>query len=403
MKRKGYIFDKVCDFDNIMFAIDKASKGKRKRKNVKEILENKLYYAKQIQQMLKTQSYTPSPYSIKNIIDKSSNKTREIAIPKFYPDQIIQWALMLQLESIFMKGMYYYTCASIKFRGAKHGIRYLDKVLETDHKNTKYCLKLDIKKYYPSVNNNILKQKFRIIIKDEKVLFLLDKIVDSNRKGLPIGNYTSQWFANFYLQDLDHFIKEQLKIKHYIRYMDDFVLFHSNKKQLHKFRVLIEQELNKLGLILKKNWSLFKFPSRPLDFLGYKFYRNYKTLRKRVFLRIKRRFKHINAYFKKYSLITFKNASAVISYWVRISEIKSELFYNKYLKPYVNLKQCKEIISHANKKFNKLVKSYLKNVSHTLNLKITTSPSCIMYSLPSKRTLPFSFATAQLPHSIRSE
>ncbi|MDD3397699.1 MAG: reverse transcriptase domain-containing protein [Clostridia bacterium] len=350
MKRKGFIFDKVCELDNILLAINKASKGKRKRKSVQKVLEKKEFYAKQIQQMLKNESYTPSPYNIKNIVDKSSTKIREIAIPKFYPDQIIQWALMLQLENIFMKSMYYYTCASIKFRGAKHGIKYLDKVLVTDRKNTKYCLKLDIRKYYPSVNNKILKQKFRTIIKDEKVLSLLDKIVDSNEKGLPIGNFTSQWFANFYLQDLDHFIKEQLKVKHYIRYMDDFVLFYHNKKQLHKFRVLVEQELNKLGLILKSNWTLFKFSSRPLDFLGYKFYRDYKTLRRRIFLRIKRRFKRINNFFKKYSIVTFKNATAVISYWGRISEIKSQLFYERYVDPYINLKQCKEVISHASKK-----------------------------------------------------
>ena len=86
------------------------------------------------------------------------------------------------------------------------------------------------------------------------------------------GNYTSQWFANFYLQDLDHYIKEDLKIPYYIRYMDDMVLFHRNKKELHKARVKIEEFLKNEDLKLKENWQLFKTDSRPIDFLGYKFF-----------------------------------------------------------------------------------------------------------------------------------
>lgn len=120
---------------------------------------------------------------------------------------------------------------------------------------------------------------------------MIDLIIDSSKNGLPIGNYTSQWFANFYLQDLDHYIKEDLHIKYYIRYMDDIVLFHRNKKELHKIKEKIEAFLEKEDLKLKENWQLFKTDSRPLDFLGYRFYRGYTTLRRGNCLRIRRRIK----------------------------------------------------------------------------------------------------------------
>lgn len=124
------------------------------------------------------------------------------------------------------------------------------------------------------------------------------------------GNFTSQWFANFNLQDLDHYIKETLKVTYYIRYMDDMVLFHRNKKELHKMKDEIEIFLQREGLKLKENWQLFKVNSRPIDFLGYRFYRGYTTLRRSNFLRIRRRLKNIR---KKQNLCV-KDAAAVISY-----------------------------------------------------------------------------------------
>ena len=145
--------------------------------------------------------------------------------------------------------------------------KYIEKILVRDRKNTKYCLKLDVKKFYPSIDKEILKRKFRRKIKERETLELIDKIIDSSEEGLPIGNFTSQWFANFYLQDLDHYIKEQLKAPYYIRYMDDMIIFHRNKKELHKVKDKIEEYLNKEHLKLKENWQLFKSNSRPIDFL----------------------------------------------------------------------------------------------------------------------------------------
>lgn len=267
MKRVGNLYCKIIDKNNIKKAILKASQRKRKRKNVRYTLKNIDIATNKIHEMLQKCEFIPSPYEKVKIMDGVRKKERIIYKPAFYPDQIVHWALMLQLEDVLMKGMYYYNCASIKGRGLLHATKYIEKILVRDRKNTKYCLKLDVKKFYPSIDKEILKRKFRRKIKERETLELIDKIIDSSEEGVPIGNFTSQWFANFYLQDLDHYIKEQLKAPYYIRYMDDMIIFHRNKKELHKIKDKIEEFLNKEHLKLKENWQLFKSNSRPIDFL----------------------------------------------------------------------------------------------------------------------------------------
>ena len=288
MKRTGNIYQKITELSNIEAAIYKASKGKSGRNSVEKILDSPTYYALQIQKSLKDKTYRPSPYVEMKIHDGANKKERIIYKPRFYPDQIVHWALMLQIEPLLMKGMYEFCCASVKGRGIMRGMRHIKKILVQDRKYTKYCLKLDIKKFYPSIDKQILKNKFCRILKDKNTLNLIDLIIDSGIEGIPIGNFTSQWFANFYLQDLDHFIKEHLKVKYYVRYMDDMVLFSNNKKELRKIKIEIDNFLSKEKLTIKENWHLFKTESRPLDFLGYRFYRGYTTLRRSNFLRIKR-------------------------------------------------------------------------------------------------------------------
>lgn len=349
MKRIGNIYQKIIKLENIESAIYHASKGKSTRKNVEKILDSPTYYAMQVQKSLTDKTYRPSPYIEMKIRDGANKKERTIFKPRFYPDQIVHWALMLQLEPILMKGMYEFCCASIKGRGIMRGMRFIKKILVEDRKHTKYCLKLDIKHFYPSVDKQILKNKFRRIIKDRETLYLIDLIIDSNVEGLPIGNYTSQWFANFYLQDLDHFIKEQLKVKYYVRYMDDMVLFSNNKKELRKIKKAIDDFLSNERLRIKENWQLFKTESRPLDFLGYRFYRGYTTLRRNNFLRIKRRAKKIS----KKEQLTFHDAAAMLSYSGWLKHCNSYNYQQKYIKPYVNYKLCKEVIRNESKKNRK--------------------------------------------------
>ena len=208
---------------------------------------------------------------------------------------------------------------------------------------------MDIRKFYPSVDKSILKEKFHRVFKDEDLLWLIDTIIEGNPtqgEGLSIGNYTSQWFANFYLTDLDNFIKHKLKVKYYIRYMDDMILFHTNKRELRKIRHSVELFLLSEHLTLKRNWQIFDIDKRFLDFLGYRFYRGYITLRSFNFLRVKRRIKKIH----KKGFLTFKDACAVISYNGLIKESYCCRYLKKYVYPYVSLKKCRKVVSNENSK-----------------------------------------------------
>lgn len=349
MKRVGYIYDKILDLDNLKVAIMKSSLGKRDQGRVKRIIEDIDSYALKIQTMLKNKTYVPSEYTIKTIKDGAHAKERTIYKPKYYPDQIIHWALMLQIEPIISRGMYEYTCGSVPKRGTSFGQKTLRKWLDKDKRNTKYCLKMDISKFYPSVKNEILKQHFRRVIKDNDCLWLIDKIIDS-AKGLPIGNYTSQWFSNFFLQGLDHFIKEDLRVKYYIRYVDDLVLLGPNKKKLHRAKDEIADYLISIGLSLKGNWQVFRVDCRDIDFLGFRFYRDKTILRKRNALRIRRRCRKIN----KKSTLNYADASAVISYWGWLKRSDSYNFYHDTIKRLVDIKKAKRTVSNYAKQANSL-------------------------------------------------
>lgn len=338
MKRVGYLYDRICDIENIKTAILKASLGKRNRKHVKIVITNLNYYAKKIQDMLINQEYNPSPYTVKKIYDGTSRKERVIYKPRFYPDQIIHWSLILVIEPILMRGMYQHNCGSVPGRGSSYGQKILRNALDNDYKGTKYCLKLDISKFYPSIDQQLLKNMFRRILKDQKTLGLIDAVIESAESGLPIGNYTSQWFANFYLQDLDHFIKEKLNVQHYVRYVDDLVILGGNKKILHQVNLQIKSFLEKKNLIIKKNWQVFLVRKRFIDFLGLKFYPGRTTLRKSNALRIRRRIAKIMC--KKY--LSFRDACAIISYWGWIKRSNSYLFFKKYFK--ISLTKAKGVI-----------------------------------------------------------
>lgn len=340
MKRQGYIYEKVCDINNIKLAIMKSSLGKRNQKRVKEVLDNIDFCALKIQDLLTSKAYVASDYDIKTIQDGANKKTRTIYKPRYYPDQIIHWALMLQLEPIMMKGMYEYSCGSVPKRGTAYGQKTLRKWMDEDRKNTKYCLKMDVSKFYPSVDNDILKRMFRRKIKDVDCLWLIDTIIDSN-EGLPIGNYTSQWFSNFFLQELDHLIKEKLGVKYYIRYVDDLVLLGSNKKKLHKARIEIEAHLNSIHLKVKGNWQVSRVDKRDIDFLGFRFFRHKTILRKRNALRIRRRLKKIS----KKGRLNYRDACAIVSYWGWIKRSNSYNFYNKHVKTVISVNSARKVVS----------------------------------------------------------
>lgn len=310
-------------------------------------MANKNNCIDEIQHLLITKTYKPSKYIEKTIKEGSKQKERKISIPKFYPDQIIQWAVLLQTIPYFSKGMYVFTCGSVPNKGTSYAKRYVGRWLHNDFKGTRYCLKLDVHHFYQSINHGCLKETLKHKFKDEKLLKLFYLIIDSVEEGLPIGNVTSQWLANFYLQGLDHYIKEKLHAKYYVRYMDDMVILGSNKRKLGKMKVAIEQYLNNIGLELNSKWQKFKTDSRGIDFLGYRFF-HYKTiLRRSIMLRISRKVRKV---YKKKSY-SKHNCMSIISYLGWIKHSNSYKLYQKWIKPYINVKRMKGVIRRENFKY----------------------------------------------------
>ena len=192
------------------------------------------------------------------------------------------------LKPIWIKTFIHQTYSSIEGRGIHLLKNELFGVLQEHPKETIYCLKMDVHKFYPSINHDILKIQVRKKIKDSKVLVLLDEIIDSTDSltpgvGVPIGNYLSQYFANVYLSEFDHIMKEQWKCKYYFRYADDMVVLSDNKKWLHSILAKIKNyfEVN-LKLELKPNYQIFPVESRGIDFVGYVFKHSHVLLRKSI-------------------------------------------------------------------------------------------------------------------------
>lgn len=340
MKRIGYLYEKIYDIDNIKRAIANASRGKRNRKYVQRILADIDYYALKISRMLQSETYRLSPNRCKTIKDGASQKERNITIPAFYPDQIIQWATIQVVQPIFMKGMYPLNCGSVPGRGGLKAKKYVERVYR--RKGSKYTLKLDIRKFFPSVSHDKLKKLLAKKIKDRKVLRLFGAIIDNGGEGLPIGYYASQWLSNFYLQEVDHYIKEVLKVKYYVRYVDDMVLMDSNKRKLHRVRQQLQEYLSREGyeLTIKDNWQLWKTFSRPLDFVGYRFYRGYTLLRQKLFYRLRRVARRI-----KNEGINIRRAQRYNSLmgWCKCINLKH--YYLQVIKPLASQRMAKAYVS----------------------------------------------------------
>lgn len=278
MKRVNHLFGQITSLDNLRLADQKASKGKTKQYGVVVHLRNQQENLLELQKMLEEGSFHTSPYQTFKVYEP---KEREVYRLPYFPDRIVHHAIMNILEPLFVSVFTKDTYSCIKGKGIHAAQRTLKKALK-DIPATTYCLKMDIRKFYPSVDHDILKALLRRKIKDNRLLALLDEIIDS-APGIPIGNYLSQYFANFYLTYFDHWIKEELKVKHYFRYADDLVILSGDKPTLHGYLAEIRTHLrDRLRLDVKGNYQVFPVRSRSIDFLGYRFYHSHILLRKSI-------------------------------------------------------------------------------------------------------------------------
>lgn len=290
MKRHGNLFDKITSYENLYLAYTKASKGKHWQNTVKSFEENLDANLRLIQTDLVNKTFTTSPYSMMKVYEP---KERSIYRLPFYPDRIVQHAIMNVLEPIWDKLFIYDSYSCRKGKGIHAGSRRTMGFIRRGGKNA-YCLKMDIAKFYPSIDHDIL---FRIInckIKCPETLWLLKDIIYSmpGKTNVPIGNYTSQWFGNLYLNELDSYLKLENGVKYYVRYCDDFIVIHHSKPYLNKLAKDIETFIqSKLNLKFSK-CDLFPV-SRGIDFLGYRHFPWGILIRKSTVKRMKRRLRQL--------------------------------------------------------------------------------------------------------------
>nr|AQS32458.1 hypothetical protein [uncultured archaeon]AQS32578.1 hypothetical protein [uncultured archaeon]AQS33052.1 hypothetical protein [uncultured archaeon]AQS34695.1 hypothetical protein [uncultured archaeon]AQS34817.1 hypothetical protein [uncultured archaeon] len=279
---------------NLLLAWRKARKGKTKMSYVIEFEKDVIGNLFQLQKELITETYQPKPLVTFILRDP---KTRKISKSAFR-DRIVHHAIINIIEPVFERLFIYDSCANRKGKGNLFAIKrfyyFLRKVTKNHSKNA-YCLKADIKHYFDEVSQEILVNLLKRKIQDEKVIWLIEKILNNfdskiNGKGMPLGNLTSQFFANVYLNELDYFVKYKLKAKYYIRYVDDFVILHKSKLQLEIWKQQINEFLKeKLKLELHPDKSKIILLSKGIDFVGFRNFYYFSLLRKRNIKKIRKK------------------------------------------------------------------------------------------------------------------
>lgn len=286
MKRISNLYGQIISIENLRRADEKARRGKAHTYGVRMHDRNREANILALHEALLTKTFKTSAYDIFTIHEP---KERQIYRLPYYPDRIVHHAIMNVLEPIWFRTFTHNTYSCVKGRGIEGCARKVERIIKSYEGRPLYCLKIDIKKFYPSIRHDVLKRIVRRKIKDSDLLWLLDEIIDST-DGLPIGNYLSQFLANLMLCYFMHTVNERLRLD-CTEYADDIVFFADSKERLHTaFREVIRPYIeDELLLTVKANWQIFPIArnradrhGRALDYVGYKFFRNQKLMRKGI-------------------------------------------------------------------------------------------------------------------------
>lgn len=306
MKRERDLFPKIISDENLRKAIKTVCDSHRwvhypnkPNKTVVWIESNMEARVKELHALIEN-GFEPSQVTEKRRYDVNAGKWRDIAEPRLWPDQCVHHALIQVLEPVMMRGMDHWCCGSIKNRGAHFGIKAVKKWMGS-RKGTTWCVEMDIRHFYESLKPEQVMRRMNELVKDHRTLDLIWRIIQN---GILIGAYCSQWFANTFLQPLDHLIRETGAM-HYVRYMDNFTVFTDRKRTADKIIEVTRKWLEDHDLKLKDNWQKFKVKKKmPKDddhkkrmqrrlpnALGYRFGRGFTLLRKKNLQRLEKQLK----------------------------------------------------------------------------------------------------------------
>lgn len=363
MKSLSHIYENLLDDGNIIRTMYKAFSGKKKTKAIKRFIAPECIgrNAENIRQAIANGTIPAQKKRYPKIIHEPSAGKDRVIYPPHNGEHVLHHLVCQELEPMFRKGMYEFCVASVPGRGDIYGKKYMQKWIRSHHGKKLYALKLDIHHFFDSIDRKILFEKLASHIKDSRFLEIVRKIIwydgDLNGVGIPIGFYTSQWFANFYLQDFDYRIKQVLGAMHYMRYMDDIVILDTNKRKLwrifYSVRSYLETELH---LAINDNWQLFRFSyhdrksgkekGRAIDFMGYVFHHDRTVMRKRTLCRVRKKASRI----AKHDTLTWYESTQMISRAGRMKHVQTYGYFVKWIKPKANMKNLRKTVSNYGKK-----------------------------------------------------
>lgn len=365
MKEYKYLYQRMLDENIIRKAYKKLRKGKTKRREIQQIDANLDAEVAKMREMIRNTrpgevehpelAYKPHKRTPKLI--KEHGKERRIYMPEIH-EQWLHHIIVLILEPIIVATAYPYSCGSFPKRGAHYGKKKI-KSWMSDIKGTKYYAKLDIRHFYENIRIDVLMRELSIRIKDSWFLYIIELCLKGFKKGIPLGFYISQWLANYILEPLDKFITRTFQ--KYMRYMDDMVIFSGNKKKLHEITVEIAKMLGRrFRLKLKNNYQVVRFIyekpgkkiGRPLDYMGFLFFRDRITIRKKIMLSATRMATYLAKRKEQGKKWYLKKVESMVSYvgWFTCTDT-----YQAYLdriKPCVDIGKLKKIISRIRRKQN---------------------------------------------------
>ena len=284
MKTYKHLYEELYSYENLEYAYQRARKGRTQKSYVLEFEKNIKKNLLELQRDLQFHSYRPKPLVSFLIKDP---KVRIISKSHFR-DRIVHHGICRIIEPLFEKSFIYDSYANRLGKGTSKALERFECFKRKVSKNntlSSYVLKADIKKYFETMNQEILLSLVKTKIKDEKVLFLIKTILKNYStgpgKGMPLGNLSSQFFANVYLHELDLFVKHTLKVKYYLRYVDDFIILKNDPRTLEKYKLQIQAFLKeKLSLTLHPEKSKILYLKQGIPILGFRIFPHHKLLRR---------------------------------------------------------------------------------------------------------------------------